>query len=226
MVAPVALNNKINYDAEGSTRNSTFLRGKADLRSFSEVFLGIKCNVSAIILRLFQVARLGKCLITILWPEKISFGTFEKQAPVVQRIDSAIHWINHRSAEKNFSGSKKLVFSYVVKEWKIKITVRFRASRRLRFDDTKRIMSPEMSPKSFGSFEKRDPGIKLACAVWRFRKRKLKLSCQMLASSTRLQNRSFHVVERTRTIVKCTKMKNPRAKRAKFLFIIEKYANL
>ena len=31
----------------------------------------------------------------------------------------------------------------------------FRASRRLRFEDTKRIMSPEMRPKSFGTFEKR-----------------------------------------------------------------------
>ena len=39
--------------------------------------------------------------------------------------------------------SVKLVFSYVVKGIKIKITAKFRASRRLRFEDTKRIMSPE-----------------------------------------------------------------------------------
>ena len=39
--------------------------------------------------------------------------------------------------------SVKLVFSYVVKGWKVKITVKFRASRRLRLEDTKRIMSPE-----------------------------------------------------------------------------------
>ena len=32
---------------------------------------------------------------------------------------------------------------------------------------------------------------------------------------TQLQNRSFHVVERTRTSLKCQKMKNARAKRAK-----------
>ena len=51
--------------------------------------------------------------------------------------------------------SVKLVFSYVVKGRKIKITVKFRASRRLRFEDTKRIMSPEMRPKSFGTSEKR-----------------------------------------------------------------------
>ena len=48
----------------------------------------------------------------------------------------------------------------------------------------------------------------------------------MLASSTQLQNRSFHVVEGTRTSTKCQKMKNARAKRAKILFFIVKYANL
>ena len=48
----------------------------------------------------------------------------------------------------------------------------------------------------------------------------------MLTSSTQLQNRSFDVVERTRTSPKCQKMKNARAKRAKILFFIVKYANL
>ena len=38
-----------------------------------------------------------------------------------------------------------------------KITAKFRASGRLRFEDTKRIMSPEIRPKSFGTFEKRAP---------------------------------------------------------------------
>ena len=51
--------------------------------------------------------------------------------------------------------SVKLIFSYVVKGIKIKITAKFRASRRLRFEDTKIIMSPEMRPKSFGMFENR-----------------------------------------------------------------------
>ena len=36
--------------------------------------------------------------------------------------------------------SVKLIFSHVVKGIKIKITAKFRASRRLRFEDTKRIM--------------------------------------------------------------------------------------
>ena len=48
----------------------------------------------------------------------------------------------------------------------------------------------------------------------------------MLTSSTQLQNGSFHVVERTRTSTKCQKIKNARAKRAKILFFIVKYANL
>ena len=54
--------------------------------------------------------------------------------------------------------SVKLLFSYVVKGIKIKITAKFRASRRLRFEDTKRIMSPEIRPKRFGTFEKQAPG--------------------------------------------------------------------
>ena len=37
------------------------------------------------------------------------------------------------------------------------MTAKFRASIRLRFEDTERIMSPEMRPKSFGTFEKRAP---------------------------------------------------------------------
>ena len=59
-----------------------------------------------------------------------------------------------------FAYSVKLIFSYVVKGIKIKLTAKFRASRRLRFEDTKRIMSPEMRPKSFGTFEKQAPGQK------------------------------------------------------------------
>ena len=58
------------------------------------------------------------------------------------------------------------------------------------------------------------------------KKTKLNICHYMLTSSTQLQNRSFHVVERTRTSSKCQKMKNARAKRAKILFFIVKYANL
>ena len=58
------------------------------------------------------------------------------------------------------------------------------------------------------------------------KKTKLNICQHMLTSSTQLQNRSFHVVERTRTSTKCQKMKNSRAKRANILFSIVKYANL
>ena len=58
------------------------------------------------------------------------------------------------------------------------------------------------------------------------KKTKLDICHHMLTSSTQLQNRSFHVVERTRTSAKCQKMKDARAKRAKILFFIVKYANL
>ena len=56
--------------------------------------------------------------------------------------------------------SVKLIFPYVVKGIKIKITAKFRASRCLHFEDTKRIMSPEMHPKSFRTFGKRAPDLK------------------------------------------------------------------
>ena len=58
------------------------------------------------------------------------------------------------------------------------------------------------------------------------KKTKLNICHHMLTSSTQLQNWSSHVVERTRTSSKCQKMKNARAKRAKILFFIVKYANL
>ena len=58
------------------------------------------------------------------------------------------------------------------------------------------------------------------------KKTKINICHHMPTSSTQLQNRSFHVVERTRTSSKCQKMKNARAQRAKILFFIVKYANV
>ena len=57
-------------------------------------------------------------------------------------------------------------------------------------------------------------------------KTKLNICHHGHTSSTQLQNWAFHVVERTRTSSKCQKMKYARAKRAKILFFIVKYANL
>ena len=52
------------------------------------------------------------------------------------------------------------------------------------------------------------------------KKTKLNIFRHMLTSSSQLQNRLFHVVERTRTSSKCQKMKTARAKRAKILFLL------
>ena len=54
------------------------------------------------------------------------------------------------------------------------------------------------------------------------KKTKLNICHHMLLSSklNNCKNRSFHVVERTRTSSKCQMMKNARAKRAKILFFI------
>ena len=57
------------------------------------------------------------------------------------------------------------------------------------------------------------------------RKTKLNICHHMFTSSTQLQNWSFHVAERTRTSSKCQKLKSARAKRAKILFCIVRYAN-
>ena len=60
------------------------------------------------------------------------------------------------------------------------------------------------------------PGIKLVSVIRRLEEKK-KNSPHALTSSIQLQNRSFHVVERTRTAAECTKMKNAQAKRAKVI---------
>ena len=75
-------------------------------------------------------------------------GTFEKRAPETLTLKFRPNY------------SVKLAFLNVAKGIKITITSRFRFSRRLRFEDTKGIMSPEMSPKRFGTFEKRTPGLR------------------------------------------------------------------
>ena len=68
-----------------------------------------------------------------------AFATFEKRAPTI--------FLKLRPAY-----SVKLDLSYLVKEIKIKRKAIFHTSRCLRFEDTKRIMSPELRPKSLGPF--------------------------------------------------------------------------
>ena len=79
----------------------------------------------------------------------------------------------------------------------------------------------------------------LACKMWTSKSqnsigvssfemnlKKFSTCCRMCTLSIQLQNGSFHVVERTRTLAKCKKWKNARAKRANLLFLIVKYAKL
>ena len=56
----------------------------------------------------------------------------------------------------------KAVFFYVLKGIKIEITAKFLASERVRFEDKKRIMSPEIRPKSFGTLENRFSRMEIA----------------------------------------------------------------
>ena len=54
--------------------------------------------------------------------------------------------------------SVKLVFSYVVKGTKIKITAKFRILRRLRFEDTKRTVTRN-APEKFRDFRETGQGL-------------------------------------------------------------------
>ena len=91
------------------------------------------------------------------------YGSKEGQGPVSRKSRKLFGpekpFVKLRSAY-----SVKPVFSYVVKGIKIKITAKFRASRRLSFEDTTRIMSHEMRPKSLGTFEKQAPEHRLPVA--------------------------------------------------------------
>ena len=115
---------------------------------FSHVVKGIKLKITA----KFRASRRVRFEDTKRVSPEIrpkSFGTSRKSRRI---FGPEKPFIKLRPAH-----SVKLVFSYVVKEIKIKIGAKFRASRFLGFEDTKRTMSPEMHPKSLGTFDKRAP---------------------------------------------------------------------
>ena len=68
-------------------------------------------------------------------------------------------------------------------------------------------------------------GIELESVVWRSKE-----GIEYLWSSAHVvhltEKQSFHVVERTRTAAKCTKMKNTHTQRAKLQFFVVKYLNV
>ena len=76
------------------------------------------------------------------------FGTFEKQAPAA-RFSKVPKTFRARNAIRETPTCLICKAGLFVRcrGIKIKITAKFCASRRLRFEDTKRIMSPEMRAK-------------------------------------------------------------------------------
>ena len=85
---------------------------------------------------------------------------FTKMAESVSRKFRKLFGPEKPFVKLRTANSAGLVFSCVVNGKQLKHTAKFCASRRLRFEDTKRIMSPEKRPKSFGTFEKWVPGRK------------------------------------------------------------------
>ena len=75
--------------------------------------------------------------------------------PKTFRVQKAVH----KTPTTSFC---KAVFVNVLKGIKIEITGKFLASGRVRFEDKKRIISPEMRPKSFGTLENRFSRMEIA----------------------------------------------------------------
>ena len=112
---------------------------------------------------MFDESRLNQVLLLVmLVPAKTDLGPVSRKSR--KRFGPEKPFAKFRPAY-----SVKMIFSYVVKEIKIKITAKFRASRRLCFEDTKRIMSPEKRLKSFGTFEKRAPALCATHKAWNSR---------------------------------------------------------
>ena len=64
------------------------------------------------------------------------------------------------------------------------------------------------------------------CERFGDKKKQLKIFPHVLTSSTQLQSKSFHVMERTRTSAKCTKMNIAPVKRGKVMFFNVKNVSL
>ena len=111
------------------------------------------CHVSDQIVDTLGAQGIAECLLRYL-PLKF---TYSAPGPVSQKFRKRFG-PEKPLVKLRLAYSVTLVFLYVVTGIKIKLTAKFRASRRLSFEDTKRIMSPEMRPKSFGTFEKQAPG--------------------------------------------------------------------
>ena len=106
-------------------------------------------NVIALLLPSTPLSTLhqGACGLTsspscALWTHHIVLGVVSRKSR--KRFGPAQQFVKLQPAY-----SVRLFSSYVVKEIKIKITAKYRGSRRLLFEDTKRILSPRNAPEKF-----------------------------------------------------------------------------
>ena len=115
--------------------------------NFDDFFVSI-----FIVFIVFHRNRMSFLFIHSLWRRANALGSVSRKSR--KRFGSDKPSVKCRPAY-----SVKLVFSYAVTGIKIKMTAKFSVSRRFCFEDTKWIMSSEMRPKRFGTFETRAPGL-------------------------------------------------------------------
>ena len=113
--------------------------------------------------------RVGSCRVRALSVHRCDLGSTQAwKLCRLRLVVGTLLWVPFLESPENFSGPKshsqnsapliqKSWSFHVVKGTKTKITATFRASRRLRFEYTQRIISPEILPKGFGASEKRAP---------------------------------------------------------------------
>ena len=103
----------------------------------------------------FSLGRLGHGLCSTTCPTSVCWAT---ATPPKKVLGPFFELPEKPYVKLRPAFSVKLIFSCVAKGRKIKITAKFLALRRFHFEDTKRIMSPEMRANSFRTLEKRAPG--------------------------------------------------------------------
>ena len=135
---------------------NTFQAPKPSCKTAIRLFWKADLLTSFNVRKTKRIAKFDGFKTSALWRYKGNCGTRNRP---VSRKSGKLFGSQKPFVKLEPASSGKLVFSYVVKGIKIKITAKFRASRRLRFEDKKKIMSPEMRPKSLGTFEKQAPGL-------------------------------------------------------------------
>ena len=144
------------------------------------------------------------------WNENDQPKELDKKEKIV---NSANHEISGLYAFVFHRTQLKVISSRILRNYDVNCSENLIGRLTLLFCNKSSIIPSHLAWKMFINF----PGVKLEWVVWKW-KQKLKICRQVLTSSTQLQNTSFHVVVRTRSAVKWTKMKIACTKRAKLLF--------